>query len=76
MRQDLGAWIQNGIGNSQTLPPRVYPERTKRCGGSGLACETKIGGVLLCFAGQLSRKSREWAAGMSLYKLIAFVSVS
>ena len=21
---------------SQTLPPRVYPERTKRCGGSGL----------------------------------------
>ena len=25
--------IQNGIGS---LPSRVYPERTKRCGGSGL----------------------------------------
>ena len=31
---------------------------------------------LLCFAGQLSRRSREWAAGMSLYKLITSVSVS
>ena len=29
---------------SQTLPPRVYPERTKRCGGRGL-----VSRLTLCF---------------------------
>jgi hypothetical protein len=28
---------------SQTLPPCVYPERTKRCDGSSLACEITRG---------------------------------
>ena len=35
MRQDLGARIQNGIGSLPDPPSRVYPERTKRCGGGG-----------------------------------------
>ena len=34
----------------------------------------RLGRILNCSTvGQLSRRSREWAAGVSLYKLIAFV---
>ena len=32
--------------------------------------------VILCFAGQLSRKVREWHLSLSLYKLKAFVTCS
>ena len=31
---------------------------------------------ILCFAGQLSRKVREWHLSLSLYKLKAFVTCS
>ena len=32
--------------------------------------------IILCFAGQLSRKVREWHLSLSLYKLTAFVTGS
>ena len=32
----MGGGIQNGTGSWPDPPPRVYPERTKRCGGNGL----------------------------------------
>ena len=35
------------VSQARLLPPQrlvlcVYPERTEHCGGSGLACETKV----------------------------------
>ena len=41
-RQDLGARIQNGISSLPDPPsPRVYAERSKRCGGERSGFETK-----------------------------------
>ena len=71
----MDARIQNGIGSwPDPLPLRVYPGRTKRCGGSGLVTKLQDHHCVCVSSDNTSSIISHLAEPDIIHKLHGFVS--